>query len=406
MTKPTNEIAIIGAGPYGLSAASHLRSAGFKTVVFGKAMEFWKEQMPHGMRLRSSWDASHISDPQRAWTLDAYQHDQGIKVTTPIPIADFIQYGEWFQRRAASDLDSRRVREIRPAANSFCLVLEDGEELWVDRVVVAAGIGPFAYRPPQFSELPAQFVSHSADNCDFASFAGRRVIVVGCGQSAIESAALLHEAGAEVEVIARAAGIRWLKRSGWLHTRVPGFIRRMLYPPSDVGPPGLNQIVSRPDLFQRMPVDMQTWVAYRSIRPAAAGWLGTRIDGIHVSLGRQIQKVLLKDREVEVWLDNGEERRADHIFLATGYQVDIAKYRFLSGGLVDSIRQIGRYPVLSAGMESSIAGLHFLGAPAAVSYGPLMRFVSGTDYAARQLTRCLLSNQGNSNARKGNGDEK
>ncbi len=112
MTKPTNEIAIIGAGPYGLSAASHLRSAGFKTVVFGKAMEFWKEQMPHGMRLRSSWDASHISDPQRAWTLDAYQQDQGIKVTTPIPIADFIQYGEWFQRRAASDLDSRRVREI------------------------------------------------------------------------------------------------------------------------------------------------------------------------------------------------------------------------------------------------------------------------------------------------------
>ncbi len=230
--------------------------------------------------------------------------------------------------------------------------------------------------------------------------------MVGCGQSAIELAALLHEAGAEVEVIARAAGIRWLKRSGWLHTRVPGFIRRMLYPPSDVGPPGLNQIVSRPDLFQRMPVDMQTWVAYRSIRPAAAGWLGTRIDGIHVSLGRQIQKVLLKDREVEVWLDNGEERRADHIFLATGYQVDIAKYRFLSGGLVDSIRQIGRYPVLSAGMESSIAGLHFLGAPAAVSYGPLMRFVSGTDYAARQLTRRLLSNQGNSNARKGNGDEK
>ena len=95
------------------------------------------------------------------------------------------------------------------------------------------------------------------------------MLVVGGGQSALESAALLSEAGATVEVITRAPRIRWLQRSAWLHR----YLGAVLYPPTDVGPPGLNWIVALPDLFRRFPAATQERIAYRSIRPAGAAWL-------------------------------------------------------------------------------------------------------------------------------------
>ena len=66
------DVAVIGAGPYGLSAAAYLRSAGVETRIFGEPMAFWQKQMPAGMCLRSNWGASHIADPQSQLTLDEY----------------------------------------------------------------------------------------------------------------------------------------------------------------------------------------------------------------------------------------------------------------------------------------------------------------------------------------------
>ena len=66
------QVAIIGAGPYGLATAAHLRTAKIETCVFGEPMEFWQNQMPEGMFLRSSWDACHIADLHRTLTLDTY----------------------------------------------------------------------------------------------------------------------------------------------------------------------------------------------------------------------------------------------------------------------------------------------------------------------------------------------
>ena len=44
---------------------------------------------------------------------------------------------------------------------------------------------------------------------------------------------------------------RWLRRSGWLHAR-DGVLRRLLYPPTDVGPVGLSRLVAMPDAFRRL----------------------------------------------------------------------------------------------------------------------------------------------------------
>ena len=253
---PTCDVAIVGAGPYGLSAAAHLRAVkGLEVRVFGEPMSFWERHMPVGMRLRSPWAASHLADPNRSLTLEAYQSACGNHLSAPIPLSRFIEYGRWFQHRAVPETEARKVLRIEPGAAGFRVSLDSGEECTARRVVIAAGIVPFAWRAPEFDSVPTQYASHSCDQRDLRHFARRRVAVIGGGQSALESAALLHEAGAEVEVIARQPRIHWLDRSAKLHRL--GLVSRLMYHPSDVGPAGVSQLVGRPNLFRRLPRRLQ-----------------------------------------------------------------------------------------------------------------------------------------------------
>ncbi|PYR23838.1 MAG: hypothetical protein DMF98_17490 [Acidobacteria bacterium] len=371
---PTCDVAIVGAGPYGLSAAAHLRAVkGLEVRVFGEPMSFWERHMPVGMRLRSPWAASHLADPAC-----------GNHLSAPIPLSRFIEYGRWFQHRAVPETEARKVLRIEPGAAGFRVSLDSGEECTARRVVIAAGIVPFAWRAPEFDSVPTQYASHSCDQRDLRHFARRRVAVIGGGQSALESAALLHEAGAEVEVIARQPRIHWLDRSAKLHRL--GLVSRLMYHPSDVGPAGVSQLVGRPNLFRRLPRRLQDLLGVRSIRAAGAAWLQPRLRDVPISTGRSVISAAPAGDRVTLKLQDGTERRVDHVLLATGYRVDIARYSFLSEDLLKSIRRIDGFPQLDAGFETSMAGLHFLGAPAAWSFGPLMRFVAGASFASRALT--------------------
>jgi len=181
----TAHVAIIGAGPYGLAAAAHLRAVGIDTCIFGRVMEFWENQMPAGMFLRSSWEASHIADPDRQLTLDRYQAMRNTPLRKPIPLGDFIDYGRWFQQQAVPDVDGRRVARLQQTAKGFSLSLEDGDCVHVPRVVVATGIAPFARRPPQFDGLSRELVSHTSDHRDLSPLGRQRVVILGGGQSAL-----------------------------------------------------------------------------------------------------------------------------------------------------------------------------------------------------------------------------
>jgi FAD-dependent urate hydroxylase len=192
------DVAVVGAGPYGLSCAAHLRACGLDVHVLGRPMELWERHMPVGMFLRSSWEASTISDPDGSLSLDAYESERAATIGRPIPLDDFLGYGRWFQRRAVPDLDTRRVVIVRRDAAGFALELDDGATLVARRVVIATGPGGFARRPPALSRLPAPFVRHSVDVRFLDEYRQRRTAVIGSGQSAIELAALLREAGAEV----------------------------------------------------------------------------------------------------------------------------------------------------------------------------------------------------------------
>jgi cation diffusion facilitator CzcD-associated flavoprotein CzcO len=385
----TAHVAIIGAGPYGLAAAAHLRAVGIETCSFGRVMEFWENQMPAGMFLRSSWEASHIADPDRELTLDRYQATRNMHLPKPIPLGDFIDYGRWFQRQTVPDVDERRVARLERTAKGFSLSLEDGESVHVARVVVATGIAPFARRLPQFDGLRRELVSHASDHRDLCRFGHKRVAVVGGGQSALESAALLAEAGTEVEVIVRKPEVHWLdQKLAWLKSEANP-LRRLFYPPTDVGPPGLNWIVATPGLFRRLPFSLQEKIAYRSIRPAGSGWLLPRVGEVRFTTSRVVNAASSAGGQVTLKLDDNSQRCVDHVLLATGYRVDVSLYDFLTPELLKGVRRIDGYPLLGPGFESSVPGLHFLGAPAARSFGPVCRFVSGTPYTTRALARCI-----------------
>ncbi|MGB7844664.1 MAG: FAD-dependent oxidoreductase [Candidatus Acidiferrum sp.] len=383
------DIAILGAGPYGLSAAAHLEAAdGLDIRVFGEPMSFWERHMPKGMLLRSPLAGSQLSDPFRALTLEAYAGTSGNHLISPLPLERFIDYGRWFRSRAVPNLDCRRVERVESNGTGLQLRLEDGETWKAGRVIVAAGIVPFAWRPVEFRNLPSALASHSCEHNDLRQFAGKKVAVIGAGQSALESAVLLNEMGSDVEVLVRGPNVRWLWRQKWFHTFQP--VARMLYAPPDVGQAGLSHVVARPNLYRRLPRSVQDRWAKRAIRPAGAGWLKPRCDAVRITTGRVVRSAAVTGEQATLKLSDGTERRVDHVLLATGYRVDISRYPFLSTSLLECIRRVNGYPQLDSGFQSSVAGLHFLGAPAAWSFGPLMRFVAGAEFASNAVTRGIM----------------
>jgi hypothetical protein len=390
---PDCHVAIIGAGPYGLSSAAYLRAAGIETRVFGEPMSFWQDQMPAGMCLRSHPGASDIADPKKELTLEVYCRQNGNHVPKPVPLDRFVDYGRWYQRKGVPDLERRSVRSIDRAARGFKLVLADGEEFIAKRVVVATGISSFANRPAQFAGIPAELASHTSEHNDLRKFKGRRVVVIGAGQSALESAALFKEAGVEVEVIARDRTLNWVGLHAKLHHL--GIISKIFYSSRDVGPAGISRLVAMPHLFRRFPRGFQDRTAYRAIRPAGAGWLKPRLAGIPITLGRTVVSATTAGSQLALKLDDGTERLVDHALLATGFRVDVSKYPFLSPPLVKQLNVVNGYPVLKRGLESSISGLHFAGKPAAWSFGPLLGFVSGTEFAANELVHAIALSNGN-----------
>jgi cation diffusion facilitator CzcD-associated flavoprotein CzcO len=389
------DVTIVGAGPYGISAAAHLRTIeGLDVREFGEPMSFWDQNMPAGMLLRSNWTATQIADPGKSLTIEAYMGESGDHMAQPVPLEGFVRYGQWYQKKAIPDLDPRKIIRVEMDPKGFRVTLADGETLISKRVVVAAGIGPFARRPREFDGLPPSLASHTSQHRNLREFAGKKILVIGGGQSALESAALLHEGNAEAEVVSRSTHINWL--SGWasttLHKRLGRFTRQLLYAPTDVGPAGISQLVARPALLRMLPRSLQDKLRKRAVRPAGARWLVDRLRNVPISLGRSVISVAATGDQVNIRLDDGTNRTVDHVLLGTGYQVDVTKYDFLAPELAQSVRTFNGFPFLKEGLETSVPGLHILGAPAAWSFGPLMQFVSGTTYASRSLTRHIATN--------------
>lgn len=402
----TCDVAVLGAGPYGLSVAAHLcQSNSMDLRVLGEPMSFWQRNMPAGMLLRSPRIASHISDPHRRFTLDAYEKSTGncFAVQVPpsitdesaaadmvrkIPLQDFVKYGRWFLRRADLPIDCRPASRVELASGAFELIFEDGSSLRAKRIIVAAGIAPFARIPQPFAELPQCLASHTSHHSDLGKFRDKEVLVIGGGQSALESAALLEEAGARVELIVRKPVVRWLGiKRRWMHAKSVSW---MFHGPADVGPALISLLVQRPNLYRRLPRALQDRWSARSIRPAASCWVKARTANIRIHAGQFVVQARADGERVRVKLNGGHQGVFDHVLLGTGYQVNIERYPFLSAPVLEKIKRVNGFPVLDEGFETSLPGMHFVGAPAAWSFGPLMRFVAGTEFASPAVARSIL----------------
>ena len=384
------DVAVIGAGPYGLSAGAHFKAKGISTCVFGEPMEFWASKMPEGMLLRSPRVASNLSDPDRAFTLEAYEAASKTEPRAPLPLDTFVKYGRWFRQQLGSDLDERMVLRVERDRPGFRLALRDGEEIRSACVVIATGIGPFKRKPTVFQRLSSRQAIHCYEGRDVRQFTGKRVAVIGAGQSALESAALLHEANAQVEVIARTSQLRWIGRHSWLHHMGP--ISSLLYSSHDVGPIGISRLVAYPRLVSYVPLKARDKIRARAVRSAGSPWLIQRLSTVKITTGCSVTEVKTHGDEVALKLDDSTERRVDHVLLGTGYQVDISRYDFLPQEFTRDIEQFDGYPKLASGFRSSVPGLHFIGATAARSFGPLLYFVAGTESASRELVAHVSRN--------------
>ncbi len=380
------QVAVIGAGPHGLSAAVHLRRVGVAAHVFGEPMSFWRG-MPKGMRLRSNMSATNMIEPVGPLSLRSYMAEIGETFGHPVSLARFVDYGRWVQRRGVPDLDTRQVVRLERGAAGFTLTLDDGEQATARCVVVACGIKPFEKLPPGFDGIDPELVSHTGHHADLAAFAGKRVAVVGGGQSAFESAVLMNEREAQVEVIVRGPEVVYLR--SWSPIHFMGRLGKIVYAPTDVGPLWYSRLVATPALFTRLPRETQDRIAERSIRPACSYFVKVRIDGIRLTTATEVRSAVPTGDALRLVLSDGTEREVDHLMFGTGYKVDVSRYPFLSDSVRRDLRVIDGYPVLRRGLESSVAGLRILGAPAAYSFGPTMRFVSGSWYGGSRVAQAL-----------------
>ena len=267
-------------------------------------------------------------------------------------------------------------------------MLEDGDTFFAQRVVMATGLLGHEHRPAQFDGLPRALVSHSCEHTDSERYRGKRVAVIGRGQSACESAALLHEAGADVELICR-GNLVWNADPGQrsvLRKAVRAMLGNMLIPPSQVGPFPHNWVNEAPGIIQHFPQATRDRWNELNLRATAILWLRPRLKDVPVDQGRTILAARKDGDGVALTLDNAT-KRFDHVLLATGYQIDVDKMRLLEPRLRERIARHGGLPVLNGGFESSVRGLHFVGAAAVASFGPLLRFIAGAGFAARRVTR-------------------
>lgn len=400
MSRSTNpEVVVVGAGPYGLSIAAHLRGRGIAFRIFGIPMQNWKNAMPRGMFLKSEGAGSNLSDPDRALTLAHHcdvanqpYRDHGM----PISLDTFVSYGLAFQKARVPEVEECNVEALSEKSGAFELSLDTGENVTSRLVVVAVGTTYFGFMPESLKNLPRELVSHSRDHADLAKFSHLDVVVIGGGQSALETAALLNEQGASVRVLVRANSIAWNPPPC-----TPTFWGRLSQPRSALGLGWKTWFYCHgQSVFQYFPQKARSKVVRRALGPAGAWWLKDRVNGkFPVSCGHIVPEARETGGRVclSVTSSGGRESEifADHVIAATGYKVDITTLPFLDNGLKQKLAGVGTVPMLTPNFESCVRGLYFAGLVSANQFGPSMRFVVGADYTARRIASAVIRRTSN-----------
>jgi thioredoxin reductase len=400
------DVAVIGAGPHGLSLAAHLAARGIDFRVFGKPLNTWAEHMPRNMVLKSDGFVSNLSAPSKDSTLKAWCAKNGAAYADeglPVPLDTFLAYANNFRKRYVPMLEDTNVASLKPDGEEFALSLETGEQLRARNVVLAIGITSFAYTPPVLAGLPKENVSHSFTHRDGDGFKGKEVAIVGRGASAVDLAWLLHEQGASVRIIARSNEIEFNKVPDAYEESLIGKLHR---PASGIGRGWKSLFCAQaPLLFYRLPETMRLRAIGSHMHPAGGWFMREKIEqNVPLLLGRSIESAAARGSQVSLRLADrsGDEDVVvcDHVIAATGYQPDLRKVPFLPAELVAKISPRENVTLLSDSFETSVKGLYAVGLTAMYNFGPLMRFMVGAEFAAPRVAAALDRRLGRSAERR------
>jgi FAD-dependent urate hydroxylase len=382
-----SEVLVIGAGPYGLSISTHLRGRGIDHLIVGRPMDTWRTHMPAGMYLKSETFGTDMSCPQDGYDLPGYARSErieGIGRGKPLPLEQFLDYSDWYIKQLVPDVSDVTVTEVKAVNGGFQVAFADAESVSARNVVLATGVLPFFYIPSELSSLPSELISHTADHHQFDQFKGRRVAIVGSGSSALETAALLHEAGGEVHLVMRCPdapiwGTKPLPLTPLVRIRENRLCEGWKCP-----------LWNSPDAFRLLPHTVRAEKARTVLGPLGAWWLKPRVEGV-VDMVRRTHPVGAEasGSGVRLLLEGPSGRSSlevDHVIAGTGFHVNVDRLDYLPQDLRARIATYSGYPVLTRAAESTVPGLYFVGAAAAYGLGPSMRFIAGTHNVARQLT--------------------
>jgi hypothetical protein len=368
------DVAIVGSGPYALSLAAHLHARRVRHRVFGPPMRFWRT-MPPGLNLKSLAFATNIAVPERGHSFPEWCRERGLEDHEPCTMESYAEYGMWMRDRFVPHHEDVEVTRVAVAGERrFDVTLANGETLRARAVVSATGLSGLAYTPDVLAGLGPELGSHTFDLHSFTRFAGKEVAVIGAGASAIEAAALVHEAGGKAQLLVREA-------EATFNTRAPrdrSLLQRFLNPDTVLGAGRKNW------LLQTLPYGVYFIPERRRVRlvngylpPTAPWWIRDRFEG---------------NVEVHVRTVVGAPERStlvDHVIAGTGYALDVDRMGYLDADLRRRVRRVDRAPALNLHFESSVPGLYFVGPVTAMSFGPVFRFVSGARFAAPAIARRL-----------------
>jgi thioredoxin reductase len=382
------DVAIIGAGPYGLSLAAHLRARGVDHRIFGESMRFWRD-MPVGVNLKSFAFATDVYVPDRRNNFPAWCRQHDLEDLEPCTMQSFAAYGCEMQRRFVPNLEQVLVTNVVRRDRGFELTLSTGEQFTSGRVVVCTGLSGLKRVPGVLRNLGPEHMRHTFDVSNYGDFRNKTVAVIGAGASAIEAGALVRESGGSSEVFVRGS-------EAVFHGRTPRerpLLERIKAPVTVLGASRKGWVLQHfPLLVHRLPRERRTRFVKGYLGPASPWWIRDRVVGkvpIHVRhelidarpLGERVE-LKFKDAEGQT-----KTVAADYVIAGTGYEVDVARLAFLNPELTQRIQCIERAPALNVHFESSVPGLHFVGPFSFMSFGPLFRFVTGAEVAAPRLAR-------------------
>ncbi len=386
-----NQTIVVGAGPYGLSIAAHLQAAGKPYRIIGRPMESWRNHMPKGMFLKSEPASSSLSDPGGCYTYENFLRERGQDyqpIGRPVPLDAFVDYADWFRERAGLDVLDVRLENLTHERGSFRLDMSNGEQWTAQRVILATGHVPYRQLPEALQRLGAPRVLHTCDIQEVDAFKGKRVIVIGAGQSSLETAVLLHEAGAEVQVLHRDAQVDFNDPPNLGRSR----FKAALKPHSGLSLGWKSVFYSElPHAFRRLPLRLRRRIAMESYGPAGSWWLRDRIQSLKPILtGHEVERVEDVGNRLRVTVRHEtqiKEIDADYVVAGTGYAPAIDRLPYLSAALRSEIKCVYGLPLLDDTYQCSVSGLHFVGAASAQNFGPVMRFVYGAKHPAATLAR-------------------